>query len=357
MKLRLRSFDFIQFSLFLLIFSFFGVFGLNFLPRTSATVSDQPSKDTDRHFVTIYDQGQKTTFRTTAPTVGELLNRAEIIIHDSDIVEPDAAAIIDANNFYINIYRARPVMISDGHIKQVIETASHDITNIAAAAGLNLYDGDRVTQTKNPLFTTSGVTAAYEISRSGGQIITSSVEIPATEQSETDMNLPAGQTKILEPGENGHKTIKYQITTKDGKEIARKILSEEVTTPAKPRRIAVGGKHTPAPVAASAEACATYARAAGVSEADLPAALDLINRESRCRTTARNAYSGAYGIPQALPGTKMASAGADWETNPVTQIRWMAGYVKNRYGGWQQALDFWHCIGNCRGINKRSFWY
>ena len=54
--------------------------------------------------------------------------------------------------------------------------------------------------------------------------------------------------------------------------------------------------------------------------------------------------TGAYGIPQALPGSKMASAGADWETNPVTQIRWMAGYV-SRYGGWQGAINFWYAHG------------
>jgi hypothetical protein len=42
--------------------------------------------------------------------------------------------------------------------------------------------------------------------------------------------------------------------------------------------------------------------------------------------------SGAYGIPQALPGSKMASAGADWQTNPATQIRWGLGYIKGQYG-------------------------
>ena len=80
-----------------------------------------------------------------------------------------------------------------------------------------------------------------------------------------------------------------------------------------------------------------------MSEADLAAAIDIIYRESGCRVDAQNP-SGAYGIPQALPGSKMASAGADWETNPVTQIRWMAGYV-SRYGGWQGALEFWYSHG------------
>lgn len=58
----------------------------------------------------------------------------------------------------------------------------------------------------------------------------------------------------------------------------------------------------------------------------------LYTRESGWRINADNPYSSAYGIPQALPGSKMASAGADWETNPVTQIRWGLGYIQDRYG-------------------------
>ncbi len=59
--------------------------------------------------------------------------------------------------------------------------------------------------------------------------------------------------------------------------------------------------------------------------------LDIWNRESGWRYDAENA-SGAYGIPQALPGDKMASAGADWQTDPATQIRWGLTYIKNTYG-------------------------
>ncbi|MGB9378178.1 MAG: hypothetical protein WCB04_11765 [Mycobacteriales bacterium] len=54
-------------------------------------------------------------------------------------------------------------------------------------------------------------------------------------------------------------------------------------------------------------------------------------RESGWRVTASNP-SGAYGIPQALPGSKMASAGSDWQTNARTQIAWGFGYIKGRYG-------------------------
>jgi hypothetical protein len=58
----------------------------------------------------------------------------------------------------------------------------------------------------------------------------------------------------------------------------------------------------------------------------------LWSRESGWRVDANNPSSSAYGIPQALPGSKMATAGADWATNPVTQIRWGLGYIQDRYG-------------------------
>ena len=58
----------------------------------------------------------------------------------------------------------------------------------------------------------------------------------------------------------------------------------------------------------------------------------LWDHESGWNHRATNSGSGAYGIPQAYPGSKMASAGADWRTNPATQIKWGLGYVKGRYG-------------------------
>jgi hypothetical protein len=58
----------------------------------------------------------------------------------------------------------------------------------------------------------------------------------------------------------------------------------------------------------------------------------LWTRESNWRVNADNPSSSAYGIPQALPGSKMSSAGSDWATNPVTQIRWGLGYIQDRYG-------------------------
>ncbi|MFJ9522506.1 transglycosylase SLT domain-containing protein [Kitasatospora sp. NPDC101801] len=67
----------------------------------------------------------------------------------------------------------------------------------------------------------------------------------------------------------------------------------------------------------------------------------IVKRESGWDYTASNASSGAYGLVQALPGSKMASAGADWRTNPATQIKWGLNYMNSRYGSPCGAWSFW----------------
>ncbi|NJQ06913.1 aggregation-promoting factor C-terminal-like domain-containing protein [Streptomyces lonarensis] len=67
----------------------------------------------------------------------------------------------------------------------------------------------------------------------------------------------------------------------------------------------------------------------------------IVTRESEWNHTATNPSSGAYGLMQALPGTKMASAGADWRTNPATQIKWGLNYMNERYGSPCGAWEFW----------------
>ncbi|WP_406727743.1 transglycosylase SLT domain-containing protein [Streptomyces sp. GD-15H] len=68
---------------------------------------------------------------------------------------------------------------------------------------------------------------------------------------------------------------------------------------------------------------------------------NIVQRESNWNPTATNASSGAYGLVQALPASKMASAGSDWKTNPATQIEWGLGYMNERYGSPCAAWDFW----------------
>jgi len=68
---------------------------------------------------------------------------------------------------------------------------------------------------------------------------------------------------------------------------------------------------------------------------------NIVQRESSWNYQATNPSSGAYGLVQALPGSKMASAGADWRTNPATQIKWGLNYMNERYGSPCGAWSFW----------------
>jgi uncharacterized protein YabE (DUF348 family) len=86
---------------------------------------------------------------------------------------------------------------------------------------------------------------------------------------------------------------------------------------------------------------ADWMRAAGIADADFGYVDYIISHESGWDYHAVNRSSGAYGLPQSLPAGKLASAGADWRDNPVTQLRWANNYAVGRYGSWGGAYHFW----------------
>lgn len=109
--------------------------------------------------------------------------------------------------------------------------------------------------------------------------------------------------------------------------------------PPPPPKGSAGAPAAGSPDPGSAKAIAydmVSARGWGVDQYDCLVAL--WNKESGWNVYAHNPSSGAYGIPQSLPGNKMASAGADWATNPATQITWGLNYIQGRYqtpcGAW-----------------------
>ncbi|PKQ25816.1 MAG: hypothetical protein CVT64_07150 [Actinobacteria bacterium HGW-Actinobacteria-4] len=171
------------------------------------------------------------------------------------------------------------------------------------------------------------------------EVVTETAEItldPASRQ-ETDPYAMAGNTRVVTEGEAGSAIVSYNVTYQDGVEVSRVETITVVIKPARDEVIAVGSLVVPATTAAQQGTN----RALGQQMAsdlygwagDEWACLDALwKRESNWRHTAENKSSGAYGIPQALPGSKMATKGDDWRTNPATQIEWGLGYIKNRYG-------------------------
>ncbi|MFG2497308.1 transglycosylase SLT domain-containing protein [Streptomyces sp. NPDC048441] len=111
-----------------------------------------------------------------------------------------------------------------------------------------------------------------------------------------------------------------------------------------------------APTAAKAAApaavtAATPSSAQAIAKKKIPDAAQfqafskIVEHESGWDANASNSSSGAYGLVQALPGSKMASAGSDWKTNPETQIEWGLDYMNDRYGSPVGAWNHWQANG------------
>jgi hypothetical protein len=122
-------------------------------------------------------------------------------------------------------------------------------------------------------------------------------------------------------------TTSQQLQTTDGDPVGT-ITREAFGVHSAPMPAAIAG----IPSAGSAQAIAlAMLTAQGMGSDEFSCLVSLWTRESHWTVTAENP-NGAYGIPQAKPGDKMASAGPDWQTNATTQITWGLGYIKGRYG-------------------------
>ncbi|NTV40384.1 MAG: G5 domain-containing protein, partial [Demequinaceae bacterium] len=158
-----------------------------------------------------------------------------------------------------------------------------------------------------------------------------------------DTSAKVGTRRVVQTGVPGVEMVSYIVTTVNGVEVDRMTGLSVVVTAPTDEIVAVGALTIPA----ATEVQKGTNRALGQQMAldgygwtgDEWSCLDnLWARESGWSHTAGNKSSGAYGIPQALPGSKMAVYGADWETNPATQITWGLHYIQDRYatpcGAW-----------------------
>lgn len=177
-------------------------------------------------------------------------------------------------------------------------------------------------------------------------VIEDQVQAHTRVEQQTD-TLPAGETQVQTAGVDGLIRVTYHVVTEDGVEVSREVVSSVVVTAPVEEVVLIGTgtqasapSPTPTPVApgggttaASAQAIAQSMMSSyGWNDSEFHCLVSLWQRESNWNYQAQNPSSGAYGIPQALPGSKMGSVAADWATNPATQITWGLGYIQGRYG-------------------------
>ena len=373
-------------------------FGIILAARTHA--ESQTPVATGEHLITLHDNGQDKGFLTDAKTLDEAFKKAGIQIDPNDLIEPGLNETLVASHYDVNVYRARPVTVIDGNTrtkilspyqtpKQIVEHANfnlqdEDITTVSAntdmvsqGAGLQvsidrataftfvLYGktitaytqaknvGDMLNQKKitlgkndavsvpNSTPITAGMTV--ELWRNGVQTITEEQDIAFEVEQTKDRDRELSYKEVKTPGVVGKRTVSYEVEMINGKEVSRKEI-QSVTTKEPTKQIEVVGAKLPTP------ANPTEAQALGhqmmldygFGEDQWSCLYNLWMRESGWRTTAGNPSSGAYGIPQALPGSKM---GPNWQTDAAAQIQWGLGYIKGRYGDPCGAYSAWQAKG------------
>ena len=232
-------------SLIVFAVVFFGViFGLlvtNFPLAFAENNNESFVKEIPEAFhVTIFDGDKKLSIKTDAKTVGEILERAEIKLSEFDSVDPSVDSEINADNFFINIYRARPALVIDGAARKFVMTSSFDPKEIALSAGFSIFDGDKVEPSFNSQFLEIGATNVYEVKHGNGSTVTVEEEIPFTEEKKKDYTLGSGKTEVVQLGEVGKKKVIYSVKTKNGVEVSRETVSEEITKEPVSRIVRVG---------------------------------------------------------------------------------------------------------------------
>lgn len=345
----------------------------------------------DAKVVHLYIDGKSQAIPTRAQTVGDVLKRNGIELREGDIAEPALDSAIVDQDYNINIYRAKPVtVIDDKGQKVTAKIAESEPVAIAKKAGVKVYPEDNVKIAAPDKALKDGVIGAQvEIERAtpaninlygnniparthaktvgeflkeksiktvegdtvqptpetplteniqvfvthfGKQIASVEEVIPAPEEKVDDPNLPSGQKSVQDPGAPGKKIVTYEVELQNGKEVSRRAIQEVVAQAPVKKVVAQGTKITISNPSANVEIGQQLAAERGWTGNEFYCLYQLWQKESKWNHLSSNRSSGAYGIPQALPGSKMGTIAGDWQTNPATQIKWGLGYIAKSYG-------------------------
>ncbi|WP_240644296.1 ubiquitin-like domain-containing protein [Antribacter gilvus] len=290
--------------------------------------------------VMIEIDGQPLSVLTTAHTVGELLSvmgpRGE-----GALATASRSSFLDREPVRVSTLKTVQVAV-DGAVLP-LHTTKPTVEAVLAEAGITLAEGDA---TSVPLGAAAVDGMVVLVNRGAHQGQTVTEVLPFGIEEVENSSLPKGYRAVRTRGRAGEAVITYEVKVMGGAVIERSEVSREVTREPVNEVVVVGTMDiSTAPVdPGSARAIGKELAAARGWGDDQFACLDkLWQKESGWRWNADNPSSSAYGIPQALPGSKMATAGADWQTNPATQITWGLGYIAGRYGtpcgAWAHSVD------------------
>lgn len=276
--------------------------------------------------------GEMQTIASTALTVGEVLDelgpRAE-----GATVSASRSSAVGRSPLKISTVKHLTVAI-DGQVIERATTAA-SVRDVLDDLGVVLNPGDVVTPGLEAVPADAQV---ISVGRVASSTTTETEVLPFVVEETEDPKLVVGQRVVKQAGKVGQAVTTYDIALVDGVESGRTVVARQVVVAPKNEVVHIGTLELPDPTTVVVDPGS--ARALGQAMAlergygaDEFACLErLWTKESNWNVTAENTSSGAYGIPQSLPGSKMASVAADWRTNAATQITWGLNYIEGRYG-------------------------
>jgi uncharacterized protein YabE (DUF348 family) len=268
-----------------------------FISNASAVSNTNDAKN--GRLVTIHDRGEEKVILTQKTSIKDALADANVNLDENDRVEPQLSEELVASAYTVNIYRARPVIVVDGQVRQKVMTAHQTPEQIAKDAGIELNDEDKtrlqtsediisdgagleltvdrateftfilygkkttaytrektvksmlaskdITLAKDDTLSvpqdtaiTSGMT--IELWRNGIQTVTEEQPIAFETEKIQDADRPVGFKEVKTPGVNGKKSVTFEVEMKNGKEVARKEIQSVVVEQPKKQTEIVGSK-------------------------------------------------------------------------------------------------------------------
>ena len=284
--------------------------------------------------------GEQRTVWTTAPTVAAALSA--LGYSDSTFTSVSRSKRLPLGVTDIALRTPNPVtVVHDGKTTHVTTTAV-DANQLLSDLSLQLGPYDRLS--------TSGTAPlrfgeVIRLTRVQHRAVIATRPVPYDVRRIDDSSMLSGRTTIVTPGRTGLVRVAYAVIYVDGKRVGTTRVDRTVLRAPRTQVERVGTKqpqpvYTGTPNSAQQIARSMMQSKYGWGSDEFSCLVQMWNNESGWRTNAYNP-SGAYGIPQALPGSKMASAGPDWQTSASTQIAWGLQYIASRYGTPCGAWGFW----------------
>lgn len=283
--------------------------------------------------VTVIVDGELKEFWTTATTLGQAL--AEIGLHDTATrLSVARTSPLGREGMTLAAVTPKEVNLTIGKDSMTVRSTASDVLSLLIENGVIIDSDDRVSPSVvTPL--TAGMTVTFhqvEVKEESGEQ-TIDFQTVTTE----DATLAKGTERVSVEGQQGTRHVVWEVVYVDGVEESRAVLREDVVSAPVDREVTVGTKASAGGSAGNTTYTGSHTdwmAAAGIAASDYSAVEILVQRESSWNPNAVNPTSGACGLTQALPCSKL---GPNWN-DPVVALAWGDSYVKGRYGSWQAAL-------------------